>query len=307
MAHHLEMAMIHAILTLHGQGWSHRRIARELGLNRETVGRHVALAGSKPASAAGNPPPGAAGLPEGVEGPKPATETANPPPGAAGASAENPPAGTETCGAVDEVSGAPTGPTSDCEPYRVIIEEKLNDGLSGRRIYQDLAGDGKSPSYDSIKRFLRHLRKSTVLPFRRMEKAPGQESQVDFGTGAPIVGAGRRKRRTHVIRVVLSCSRKAYSEAVYRQTTDDFLGCLENAFWALGGVTATVIIDNLRAAVQHPDWFDPEVNPRVDAFCSTTASRSCPPNPTCRGTRGKWNGALATSRTTGSRAGNSPV
>ena len=80
MAHHLEMAMIHAILTLHGQGWSHRRIARELGLNRETVGRHVALAGSKPASAAGNPPPGAAGLPEGVGGPnQPRRQLTRPP------------------------------------------------------------------------------------------------------------------------------------------------------------------------------------------------------------------------------------
>jgi hypothetical protein len=33
-------------------------------------------------------------------------------------------------------------------------------------------------------------------------------------------------------------------------------------FWHLGGVTRTVVIYNLRAAVIHPDWCDPALNPR---------------------------------------------
>jgi hypothetical protein len=57
------------------------------------------------------------------------------------------------------------------------------------------------------------------LPFRRIEVAPGEEAQVDFGTGAPIIDQDGKRRRTHVLRVVLSHSRKAYSEVVYRQTT----------------------------------------------------------------------------------------
>jgi len=39
----------HSILTLAGNGWSNRRIARELGINRETVGKYLVLARSKPA------------------------------------------------------------------------------------------------------------------------------------------------------------------------------------------------------------------------------------------------------------------
>jgi len=52
MANQLKMARIQAILGLLEQGWSHRRIARELGVHRETVGRYDRLrreAGSKPA------------------------------------------------------------------------------------------------------------------------------------------------------------------------------------------------------------------------------------------------------------------
>ena len=43
MANHLKMATVNAILTLRQRGWSFRRIARELGIHRDTVSRHVRL------------------------------------------------------------------------------------------------------------------------------------------------------------------------------------------------------------------------------------------------------------------------
>ncbi len=44
MANHLKMATVQAILALRQSGWSYRRIARELGIHRETVAGHVRLA-----------------------------------------------------------------------------------------------------------------------------------------------------------------------------------------------------------------------------------------------------------------------
>jgi predicted transcriptional regulator len=41
MANQLKMAMVNAILLLERRGWSQRRIARELGIDRETVARYV--------------------------------------------------------------------------------------------------------------------------------------------------------------------------------------------------------------------------------------------------------------------------
>ena len=53
MANQLRMGLVQSIITLHGHGWSRRRIARELGIHRETVGRYVNCAGPpKPASIA---------------------------------------------------------------------------------------------------------------------------------------------------------------------------------------------------------------------------------------------------------------
>ena len=43
MANLLSMATIDAILTLHQRNWSIRRIAKELGLHRDTVARHLQL------------------------------------------------------------------------------------------------------------------------------------------------------------------------------------------------------------------------------------------------------------------------
>jgi hypothetical protein len=98
-----------------------------------------------------------------------------------------------------------------------------------------------------------------------MECAPGEEAQVDFGTGPWVLVEGRR-RRTHVLRITLSHSRKGYSEAIFRQTTENFIRCLENAFRAFGGVTTTLVLDNLKAAVTKADWFDPDLTPKITAF-----------------------------------------
>jgi hypothetical protein len=70
-----------------------------------------------------------------------------------------------------------------------------------------------------------------------------------------------------LFRIVLSCSRKAYSEVVPRQTTEQFIRCIENAFCHFGGVTKTLVIDNLKAAVTQADWYDPELNPKIQEFC----------------------------------------
>ena len=76
-----------------------------------------------------------------------------------------------------------------------------------------------------------------------------------------------RRRKTHVFRIVLIHSRKAYSEVIYRQTTENFVRCLENAFWYFGGVPRTLVIDNLKAAVTKADWYDPDINWKVRSFC----------------------------------------
>ncbi len=77
---------------------------------------------------------------------------------------------------------------------------------------------------------------------------------------------GKRKR-PNMFRVILSHSRKGCSEAVWHQSTECFIRCLENSYRYFGGVTKTLVIDNLRAATTRSDWYDPELNAKVAGFC----------------------------------------
>ncbi len=77
----------------------------------------------------------------------------------------------------------------------------------------------------------------------------------------------------------MSHSRKAYSEVVFRQTTEQFVRCMENAFRHFGGEPKTLVIDNLKAAVTKADWFDPELNPKILAFCAHYDTTILPTKP----------------------------
>jgi len=249
MANYLKMAKTSAILTLRERGWSRRRIARELGIHPDTVGRYIRLSGRDPKPAK---------APPGSDGPKPVKA----PPGS---------------GDANRCNGTPS--RSQCESFREVIEDKLHGGLSRQRIYQDLRDEyGFGGSYYSVRRFVKRLGEDRPIPFRRMECMAGDESQIDLGTGAPVVRDGKRKR-PHVFRVVLSFSRKGYSEAIYHQDTDAFLRCLENAFWHFGGVSRTLVIDNLKAAVKEADWYDPEIHPKIQSFCEHYGTVILPTKP----------------------------
>lgn len=121
-------------------------------------------------------------------------------------------------------------------------------------------------SYESVKRYVAKLRQTDPSVVQRIEVQPGEEVQVDFGSGPTLIGSDGKKRRTWIFRLVLSYSRKGYSEAVLRQDTESFLRCLENAFRAFGGSTLTINLDNLKAAVLKADWADPELNPKLADF-----------------------------------------
>ena len=115
----LNVSLQHSIMTLAVHGWSHRRIARELDINRETVGKYLRLVLSKSAiSTAGSPGHPAA---------EPAISTL----------------------------GTTAGRQSLCRPWQTEIEAAVSAGLSAQRIYQDLVGEhGFKGSYQAVKRFV---------------------------------------------------------------------------------------------------------------------------------------------------------
>ena len=199
----LKMDLRQSIITLSGNGWSQRKIARELDINRETVARyrreHRQESQAKPATVPTGSPASEPSQVNGQSEPKPAIVPA----GSAEASGRSTilPSDSVTPGACQAEKGTkPPSATvlvvaepvrkSQCEPFRAQITSAWEAGLSAQRIYQDLVSDHQfAGSYDAVKRFVRKLGAAQPLPFRRMETEPGQEAQVDFGQGAWIIEA----------------------------------------------------------------------------------------------------------------------
>jgi transposase len=239
------MATINAIRTLHQSGYSDRRIAELLDVHRDTVAKYVAELQNRP-----DHPPGG-----------------------------SPPTGPETQTDATAPIVRP-GPQSECEPFREVIQTKVEQGLSAQRIYQDLIADhGFTSKYPSVRRFIARLLGTRELPVRRMEVLPGEEAQIDFGTAALVKTPEGKTRRPWAFRIVLSHSRKAYSEAVWQQSTEAFIGALENAFRYFGGVPKTLVIDNLKAVVKKGDWYDPEVHPKLQSFAQHYGTVFLPTKP----------------------------
>jgi transposase len=246
MSNILEVPHQHTIQGLITNGWSIRRIARTLGINRRTVKRYAAVAAPKCTTevATGSVPPDESKCTTQVTtGPAPPDES--------------------KC--TTEVT---TGSRSLCGGSRDVIAPMLELGLSAQRIYQDLvAGHGFGGSYPSVRRYVAKLKAGEPARIWRIECQPGEEMQVDFGLGAPLAEAGGKTRRTWLFRAILSYSRKGYSEVVLRQDTETFIRVLENAVRYFGGVPRLLNFDNLKAAVIKADWYDPAMNPKLADFC----------------------------------------
>jgi len=153
---------------------------------------------------------------------------------------------------------------SACTAYREAIELGLSRGRNAVAIWQDLVDEyGFASSYQSVQRFVRKLR-GTQAPEARVVivTAPGQEAQVDYGTGPMVRDPETRKyRRTRLFVMTLGCSRKSVRLLTFRSSARIWAELHERAFRRLGGATRIVVLDNLREGVLVPDVYDPALNP----------------------------------------------
>jgi len=254
------------IIALGRLGWSLRKIEQATGVRRETAGAYLKAAGISVRR------PGRWG-----RAAKPAIEvTTDSTPAKRGNQAANE---SELSKAANEVTtdSALTEPLSkastntkkartlsNCEPYRDFIESGLQRGRNAMAIWQDLVTEhGFAHSYQSVKRFVNKLQPSMVPQARAVIiTEPGEEAQVDYGTG-PLVRDPQtgKYRRPRLFVMTLGFSRKAVRLLVFRSNSRTWAELHEKAFRRLGGSVRVVVLDNLREGVLTPDIYEPTLNP----------------------------------------------
>lgn len=128
-------------------GESERRISRDLGISRITVHRYHELAQRQGLLKPGLP------MPED--------------PAIAAALGEAP---------------QPPRTVSTLEPYAEVVRELLDQQVEMVAILQRLRDDcGHTGSYSSVRRYVHRLRPAEPEVVVRVQTAPGEEAQVDFG------------------------------------------------------------------------------------------------------------------------------
>src|SRR5208337_257478 len=179
------------VIALGRLGWSLRRIEHATGVRRETVGDYLRSSGIVVRSPGTWGPKSlakpATSVITGSDSSKPAIEVTTGSGGPQPSDDSKPATSVITGFLPSEASPAQAGQrtASSSEPYREMIELELERGRNAMGIWQDLVdGHGFTGGYQSVRRFVRGLR-CAVSPDARViiETRPGEECQVDYGTG----------------------------------------------------------------------------------------------------------------------------
>ena len=111
---------------------------------------------------------------------------------------------------------------SACEPYQEAIELGLSRGRNAVAIWQDLVTQcGFTNSYQSVQRFVHKLRGQPTAQARAVIlTAPGEEAQVDYGSGPMVRDPHSGKyRRTRLFVMTLGYSRKSVRLLLWRSSS----------------------------------------------------------------------------------------
>ena len=243
------------VIALGRLGWSLRRIQRATGVRRETAAGYLRAAGIEPRPPGGSKRPAAApakpatqvttdfGARSAVAEPVPDFDPAKPAIEVTTDSEAVKPAMdaavTTDCSPPAPASRPTRSPTaSACEPYREAIEIGLGRGRNAVAIWQDLVTDYGFPgAYQSVRRFIRKFL-GTQSPEARVviETAPGEEAQVDYGSG-PMARdpASGKYRRMRIFVLTLGYSRKSVRLLVFHSSARAWAELHEKPFRRLGG------------------------------------------------------------------------
>jgi transposase len=229
-AQRLTMRRVRELLRLHyGAGASARAIARELGVSRSTVKEYLARAATAE-----------------LTWPLPA----------------------EFSDAVLEerlftAGGPKPGTRRRVEPdWAALVREMKRPGVNLTVLWEEysaahLGGYSYSRFCELYREFERRL-----SPTMRQHHAAGEKVFVDYsGKAVPIVDPRSGEIRPAQIFVgVLGASNYTYAEASWTQSLPDWIGAHVRMFAFFQGCPRLVVPDNLKAGVQKPSFYDPEVN-----------------------------------------------
>ena len=133
------------------------------------------------------------------------------------------------------------------EAYTAYLRERREQGVhNANKLFTEVQKRGYAGGYTQIKELLRPWRaEERQRAYVRFETGPGEQSQMDGGHFG-----NWQEQRLDAFVLTLSYSRMRYVEFTQRQDTETLLSCLVHAFHYLGGVTESILTDNMKTVVE---------------------------------------------------------
>jgi transposase len=228
----VSMLEIKEVLRRKEAGSSARRIARDMGIDRKTVGRYL----------------------EAIEeaGIGDATEVDD--------------------GVLSALSQAVAGrkEVEPSEVWQALARERKQieawllqkPPLRLTRVHELLERGGVFVGYTTLRRYAErelgwHKRAPTVL---LADPPLGEEAQVDFGQMGMVTDTKGRRRKLWVLVVTLVCSRYQFIWPTFEQTTEEVCAGMDAAWRFFSGVPKRVVPDNTTSMVLRASPTEPELN-----------------------------------------------
>lgn len=134
------------------------------------------------------------------------------------------------------------------DPYEGAIKAWLDEDeyYKSTWIYDRLANQGYTGSYETVKRKVGKLKKNKQkIAYMRFETEPGHQAQVDFGEFQIDLPDGSVKK-LYLFSMILGYSRKIYTEFIEKCDMPSFLDCHIHAFDYFKGVPDQILYDRMK-------------------------------------------------------------
>ena len=171
-------------------------------------------------------------------------------------------------GNLDEIGKREPKP-SILDPYKTIVEDKLQIGCSASAIYRFIKKRGYDGCYSVVKRYCNKYKvdqfhKATI----RYETNPGLQAQVDWKESKIIKNKHGEQFIVNIFLVILGYSRMKYIELTLDRTQSTVFQALVNSFKYFGGIPKEILFDNMKTVVDHAksEYNKPVINSNFYEF-----------------------------------------
>lgn len=156
---------------------------------------------------------------------------------------------------------------SKLDPFKGTVARLLGrHPYSASQLLSLLREEGYTGGASILRHHVARVRPRARQAFLRLQFAPGQAAQVDWGS-AGFLQIGNTRARLSFFVMVLCYSRRLYLEFTLRESQEHFLSAHHNAWVFFGGVPQEVIVDNCKVAgLKHRRGEAPVFNPRYLDF-----------------------------------------